>query len=298
MRRARSAGRDHRAYHSHPSGPPGHRHGPRPALPTRRCSTSHFAGARDADGARVPAEDGTSVPSNSSLCRDDVGAGCPEPGGRTGQVTRLQIPPTHRPHSCRAAPRRRDRLQKDDVLWLLRRREGAPLPGEPQPSPRLCVTVTSATVTAGPGYRRHGRRRLTVTYCDEGGIDAVENPGVCAIGRHAVPSAPRIAPGDIYNRRVGGRAPRRRLFAESRGALSIRNSAPVPAAQRRSTAVSGAERRGTRNVLWSRCDGTRARSARPWQRPRGFVSPSDGFSPRRRALDHAVRSSQLQPYVS
>lgn len=141
--------------------------------------------------------------------------------------------------------------KKDDVLWLLRLREGAPLPQDAAEVARALqerydrdgYTEARATATFDAG-------RLTLTV-DEGRIDDIEILGV------ADPDAARfrqqlgIVPGDIYNKRIVGRAAAR-LIAESGGALSIgRSRRQQPGGDRAESTQDEIvlERRGTRHVL-------------------------------------------------
>lgn len=172
--------------------------------------------------------------------------------------------------------------KRDDVLWLLRLRENAPLAGSP-PSMAGALQAryerdgySEARVT---GSFESGRLTLTV---DEGRIDAVEILGA------REPDAARflqrlgIEPGDIYNTRVIGRATAN-LIADSRGALSIgqpRPAQPRPAERESMPAEVILERRGARNVLVVPLRWNRARNDTTLGSGReDLYSPSDGFSP-------------------
>ena len=170
--------------------------------------------------------------------------------------------------------------KRDDVLWLLRLREGAPLPDQPD-----AVAKTFQDQYERDGYTEArvssamegGRLTLTV---DEGRIDEVEIRGAREEEASRFRAQLGIQPGDIYNRRVIGRATGA-LIAESRGALSIgapRRDQPNQGASAASDVVL--ERRGSRNVLvvplrWNRTntDGSLGSGRED------LYSPADGFAP-------------------
>ncbi|HET7698908.1 MAG TPA: BamA/TamA family outer membrane protein [Vicinamibacterales bacterium] len=170
--------------------------------------------------------------------------------------------------------------QRDDVLWLLRLREGAPLPGDAQTVAKSLQEryerdgYSEARVT---GEFEAGRLTLAV---DEGRIDEVELRGIREDDAERYRRDLEIRPGDIYNRRVVGRATAA-LVAGSRGALSIgapRRSQPQQGTSTVSEVVL--ERRAGRSVLviplrWNRSntDGTLGSGRED------LYSPADGFSP-------------------
>ena len=170
--------------------------------------------------------------------------------------------------------------KRDDVLWLLRLREGAPLSGDAADIARLLQEryerdgYTEARVA---GTFEAGRLTLTI---DEGRIDAVEIRGVQEDDAERLRRDLAIEPGDIYNRRVVGRATEL-LIAKSHGALSIgtpRRGQPQQGISAASEVVL--ERRGGSNVLviplrWNRSntDGVLGSGRED------LYSPADGFSP-------------------
>ena len=170
--------------------------------------------------------------------------------------------------------------KRDDVLWLLRLREGAPLPGDAEAVAKALQEryerdgYSEARVTAELAA---GRLTLTV---DEGRIDEIEIRGVREDDAARLRRELGIEPGDIYNRRVTGRAIDA-LLAESRGALSIgtpRRAQPQRGVSDLSSVTL--ERRGGRNVLvvplrWNRTntDGSLGSGRED------LYSPADGFSP-------------------
>jgi hypothetical protein len=170
--------------------------------------------------------------------------------------------------------------QRDDVLWLLRLREGAPLPEDAQAVAKSLEQryerdgYSEARVT---GAFEAGRLTLTV---DEGRIDEVEIRGVREDVAEGFRRTLGIEPGDIYNRRVVGRATDA-LIAESRGALSI--GTPRRSQPRRGVSEVSAvalERRGGRNVLviplrWNQSD----TDGMLGSGREDLYSPADGFSP-------------------
>ena len=170
--------------------------------------------------------------------------------------------------------------KRDDVLWLLRLREGAPLPGDAAAIAKSLQDryerdgYSEARVT---GELAGGRLTLTV---DEGRIDEVEIRGVREDDAARYRTELGIQPGDIYNSRVVGRAART-LTSQSGGALAI----GVPRRDQPQQGLSSVsditlERRGGRNVLviplrWVRSKfGAWLGSGRE-----DLYSPADGFSP-------------------
>jgi outer membrane protein assembly factor BamA len=140
---------------------------------------------------------------------------------------------------------------RDDVFWLLRLREGAPLPDAPDAVAKSLKEryerdgYTEARVTAA-----FEAGRLTLA-ADEGRIDDVDVIGVDDDVAARLRLRLQIKPGDIYNRRIVGRAARR-IVDESQGAFEIghprRNQ---PGFRRGETAPDEVvlERRGARHVL-------------------------------------------------
>ena len=172
--------------------------------------------------------------------------------------------------------------KKDDVLWLLGLREGSPLTGEAQAVAKALQDryerdgYSEARVT---GSFESGRLTLSV---DEGRIDEVEILGVPESDAARFLQRLGIEPGDIYNKRVVGRATAR-LIADSRGALSIgepRQSQPRTTQRESIPGEVVLERRGTRHVLvvplrWNRSrNNTSLGSGRE-----DLYSPADGLSP-------------------
>ena len=170
--------------------------------------------------------------------------------------------------------------KRDDVLWLLGLRDGAPLPVDAAAVARSLEEryerdgYSEARVT---GALEAGRLTLTV---DEGRIDEVEIRGVTEADAVRFKHRVGIEAGDIYNRRVVGRATET-LIAESRGALSIGAPRRSQPAQGTSVATEVVlERRGGRNVLviplrWNRYDTAGALGSGR----EDLYSPADGFSP-------------------
>ena len=194
--------------------------------------------------------------------------------------------------------------KRDDVLWLLKLREGAPLPGDAQTVARSLQEryerdgYSEARVT---GQLEAGRLTLIV---DEGRIDEVEIRGVREDEAARYRRDLGIEPGDIYNRRVVGRATDA-LIAESRGALSIgtpRRSQPQHTVSTASEVVL--ERRGGRNVLviplrWNQSDTSGVLGSGR----EDLFSPADGFSPAvgfsTRIFDHrSFNHTFVDGYVS
>ena len=170
--------------------------------------------------------------------------------------------------------------KRDDVLWLLRLREGAPLPDQPEAVAKALQDryerdgYSEARVTSS---LEGGRLTLAV---DEGRIDEVEIRGAREEDAARYRQRLGIQPGDIYNRRVVGRATTA-LTEESQGALSIGAPRRDQPNQGSSTASEVTlERRGTRNVLvvplrWNRSDSDGSLGSGR----EDLYSPADGFSP-------------------
>lgn len=170
--------------------------------------------------------------------------------------------------------------KRDDVLWLLGLREGAPLPGDAQ-----AVAASLQQRYERDGYSEArvtaafeaGRLTLTV---DEGRIDEVEIRGVREDVAERFRRSLAIVPGDVYNRRVVGRATEA-LIAESRRALSIgRPRRGQPQQGISDVSEVALERRGGRNVLviplrWNRSDASGILGSGR----EDLYSPADGFSP-------------------
>ena len=170
--------------------------------------------------------------------------------------------------------------KKDDVLWLLHLREGQALPSD---APGVAKALqdryerdgySEARVTAAMDG---GRLTLSV---DEGRIDEVEILGVEESDAARFRRRLGIEPGDIYNKRVIGRASSR-LVAESRGALSI--GQPHGGQPRRGESKTDEivlERRGSRNILVIPLRWNRTRNASTLGSGReDLYSPADGFGP-------------------
>lgn len=169
---------------------------------------------------------------------------------------------------------------RDDVLWLLRLREGAPLPDGPDAVAKSLQDryerdgYTEARVSAAIDA---GRLTLTV---DEGRIDEIEIRGVREGDATRVRNDLGVQPGDIYNRRVIGRATSK-LIEASQGAWAIgapRDSQPSQGMSKADEVVL--ERRGTRNVLviplrWNRSD----TDGMLGSGREDLYSPADGFAP-------------------
>ena len=173
---------------------------------------------------------------------------------------------------------------RDDVLWLLKLREGSPLPEVPAAIAKSLAErydrdgYSEARVTA-EFNETAGRLTLTV---DEARIDDIEIVGASAREAARFRRILGIKPGDIYNRRAVGRATAQ-LIAESRGALSIgkprpgQPGAPGPESGRDDVVL---DRRGPKNVLvvplrWRhlRTDLTTGSGRED------LFSPPDGFAP-------------------
>lgn len=119
-------------------------------------------------------------------------------------------------------------FNRDDIVWLLKLRQGATLPQPPAEVARALQEAyardgySQATVT---GLFDQGRLSLTV---DEGRIDDIEILGVSPASAERIRRRLGIKPGDIYNARVIGRATGR-LTTEALGALEIGPPPPQPA---------------------------------------------------------------------
>ena len=140
---------------------------------------------------------------------------------------------------------------RDDVVWLLKLREGSPLPKSPAEIAKALQEAyerdgySQATVS---GAFDEGRLTLTV---DEGRIDEIEILGVTAENAERLKRLLGIKPGDIYNSRVIGRATRR-LTAEALGAFAVgQPRRHQPGARHGESTPSDVilERKGARNVL-------------------------------------------------
>ena len=175
--------------------------------------------------------------------------------------------------------------KRDDVLWLLRLREGAPLPGQPDGVAKALQEryerdgYSEARVT---GAFDGGRLTLTV---DEGRIDEIEILGVRGAGRGALPAAARHRAG----RHLQHARHRPGDGAADRG---------QPAARCRSARRAGSQPASERGRI--RAGRGRPRAARHAQRPRrpaaleagpstdralgsgreDLFSPADGLHPR------------------
>jgi Omp85 superfamily domain/Surface antigen variable number repeat len=171
---------------------------------------------------------------------------------------------------------------RDDVLWLLKLREGSPLP---QPPDAIAKALQERYDRDGYSEARvtssfdQGRLTLTV---DEGRIDDVEILGVTAKEAARLLRDLHIQRGDLYNKRVVGRAVMR-LTADSEGAFAIgRPRRDQPGFERGESGPDDAilERRGGRNVLVIplRWNLTRTETSLGSGREDLF-SPVDGASP-------------------
>ena len=201
-------------------------------------------------------------------------------------VAAAQDPPTVSPQPQPALQELRlegvSIFTKDDVLWLLKLREGSPLPEAPDAIAKSLQDrydrdgYSEARVTAA-----FEAGRLTLT-ADEGRIDEIQILGVADHVAARLRLRLRIQPGDIYNKRTVGRAAQR-VITESQGAFAIghphRNQ---PGFRHGETSPDEVilERRGGRNVLvvplrWNsnRVDG-KFGSGRE-----DLFSPVDGASP-------------------
>lgn len=140
---------------------------------------------------------------------------------------------------------------RDDVLWLLKLREGAALPRTPD-----AVAKALEERYARDGYNEarvtaaFDAGRLTLT-ADEGRIDEIEILGATAAQGDGIRKRLGVKPGDIFNARAIGQVTAR-LEAESQGALEIgqpRRSQPQGNRSEAAPDKVVLERRGDRNVL-------------------------------------------------
>jgi hypothetical protein len=173
---------------------------------------------------------------------------------------------------------------RDDVLWLLKLREGSPLPEAPAAVAKSLAErydrdgFSEARVTA-EFSEAAGRLTLTV---DEGRIDDIEIVGVSSREAARFRRLLGIKPGDIYNRRVVGRATAH-LIEMSRDALSIgqpRRGQPGEPRPENAPGEVVLDRRGTKNVLVVPLRRRQARSDLTSGSGReDLFSPADGFAP-------------------
>jgi hypothetical protein len=171
--------------------------------------------------------------------------------------------------------------QPDDVMFLLGLRDGAPLPRD-----AAAVAAALQDRYARDGYsqaRVSGRLeagRLTLAV-DEGRIDEIEILGAAPDDIPRVRRLLGIQPGDIYNKRVIGRATAR-LVQQSGGALTIgRPHRRQPGAERAGPADEITfDRRGARNVLVVPLRERAANTDTSFGSGReDLFSPVDGLSP-------------------
>jgi outer membrane protein assembly factor BamA len=171
---------------------------------------------------------------------------------------------------------------RDDAAWLLKLREGSPLPDAPEDVAKALEGrykrdgYSEARVTAAFDG---GRLTLTV---DEGRIDEIEILGVTRAQADRMRRRLGIKPGDLYNSRTIGERTAR-LEAESHGAVEIGQPRRTqPSGDRTETIPDKPvlERRGGRSVLvvpirWNRSntDGTFGSSRED------VYSPVDQFAP-------------------
>jgi len=156
---------------------------------------------------------------------------------------------------------------RDDVLWLLRLREGAPLPAPPADVAQSLKEryerdgYTEAQVTAD---YRDGALTLRV---DEGRIDEVQVTGISEDAAARFRENLGIRPGDIYNKRTVGQAVDRVVEA-SGGAIDTKGDIVV-------------ERRTGRNVLTIPLDWHRSHTdlTSGTGRREDFYSPVDALAP-------------------
>jgi outer membrane protein assembly factor BamA len=159
-------------------------------------------------------------------------------------------------------------FSKEDVMWLLRLREGAPLPGSPERVAELLKdryerdgfikAVIDARYDAAGGH-------LTLAV-DEGRIDAVEFRGIEPERRERLARAFPVAPGDIYNARSIRRAVSR-LGRLAQGALRIGDIELVEQSGKRVLVVPVEERQGDGSIHFSNDERVE------------LFNPVDGFSP-------------------
>ncbi len=171
---------------------------------------------------------------------------------------------------------------RDDIVWLLKLREGSPLGQPPADIAKALQDAydrdgySQATVTAAFD---EGRLSLTV---DEGRIDEIEILGVTPESAERFRLRLGIKPGDIYNRRVIGRATAR-LTHEALGAIEVgcpRRDQPGVRGGESAASQVVLERRGARNVLVVPLRWRTARTNSMFGSGReDFFSPVDGASP-------------------
>jgi hypothetical protein len=177
--------------------------------------------------------------------------------------------------------------KQEDVVWLLRLREGAPLTRD---AAAIAKALQERYERDGYGKARvtgtfqNGRLTLTV---DEGRIDDIELLGVPADHIARYRRLLGIEPGDIYNTRVIGRSTAR-LTSRSGGAVSIgRPKRDQPGGERGETMPDEVtlERRGARNVLvvpvryrYVDSDGTIGSGREDLFSPADGLSPAIGYS--------------------
>jgi len=172
-------------------------------------------------------------------------------------------------------------FSRDDVLWLLKLREGAPLPDAPEAlAKELQRRYTRDGYTAARVDATLGAGQLTLSV-DEGRIDDVEILGVSDALARRLRSRLSVEPGDIYNERTVGTAVKRMLI-ETGGALTARQrSTPAGAAPEHPPDTIGLEPRGGRNVLVIPLP-ERRNHPNLTSGPHGredLFNPVDGFSP-------------------
>jgi Omp85 superfamily domain len=170
----------------------------------------------------------------------------------------------------------------EDIAWLLKLREGSPLP---QPPAEIARTLQEAYARDGysqatvAGAFDQGILSLTV---DEGRIDEIEILGVTAESAERLRLRLGIKPGDIYNTRVIGRATAR-LTREAQGALQVGHPRRDQPGVRSGDSAPGEvvlERRGGKNVLVVPLRWRTARTNSMFGSGReDFFSPVDGASP-------------------
>jgi hypothetical protein len=173
---------------------------------------------------------------------------------------------------------------RDDVEWLLKLREGSPLPG---PADEVAKALQKRYDRDGYSEARvsaafdAGRLTLTV---DEGRIDDIEIVGVSNAEKDRYRTRLDVKPGDIYNARVIAHMATR-LEAESHGAVAVgrpyrTQPGTLPSEAEHAPENVTLERRGTRNVL---VVPLRWRTARTNvgldSGSEDFFSPVDGLAP-------------------
>lgn len=171
-------------------------------------------------------------------------------------------------------------FNREDILWMLKVREGSPLP---KPPPDLAAALQEAYARDGYAEARvtsafeDGRLSLTV---EEGRIDDIEVLGISGEAAERARRRLGIKPGDIYNKRTIGHAVSR-FVRESQGALEV--GRPRHSRGRDPQSIPGEvtlERRGPRNILVIPFE---QRSAHGNLNGGGgredLFSPVDGFAP-------------------